>query len=399
MKIKQRAECVIASIEEIAESLKSVVEDSNLVVSAHGLYIRALPVVGESRVGCLVEALSHEGQRTISDTSEIVQKIEAVKKQVDYINAMQLVNKVSRGMAGNDDIDPIDVVAELKRSVSLLSVESGCKVDAFRMRGQETIKLVEEHSYDDKFRTHTAFDAWSFTGAGELAVLLAPPGVGKTTALVHIGANLANQNSGTVYHFSLEMGMVSIVKKYTSSINYTDQKINVYYAPPGAMTVSRILETVKNDINVTGENPACVIVDHISHLAPSSGYAASSKFDKMSENVLQLKAIAHELNCPVWSASQPQRGATRDMRSVPASGTGGYVLGMQDIAECWAIPQVADTIISLNQTETEREQDPVMVRIHAAKIRNPRPNAVRIHTIPATIDYARCTLETDGSFI
>jgi len=399
MRIKQRAELVVGAIAEIAQEVEGVVEDTALTTAAHGLYVHALPVVGETRVQCLMDALANEGDRAIVETAAIVEKIDAVKRQVDFIAAMQVVNKVRSSLVGGEGAENLDVVAELKRGATLLSTESGCKVDQFRMQGEETLRFVEENAHDDRFRTGTVFDTWSHTGGGELSVLLAPPGVGKTTALVHIGGALADMRVGTVHHFSLEMSIASIVRKYTETIDYTDQRINVSYASPGAMTASRILESVQNECSATGERPACVIVDHISHLASEPGMAAANKFDRMSESVLKLKAMAHELDCPVWTAAQPQRGATRDMRSVPASGTGGYVLGMQDVAECWAIPQVADAIISLNQTEVEREEEPPSVRVHAAKIRNPRPNALRLLTIPATIDYARCRLESDGSFI
>ncbi len=401
MRAKERLESILRSVDDISARLSCVVEDTTLSMAVHGLYAAALPLVGDVRASLLLQALiSNESERTISDVDDLIRAIDATRKQIDYVSAMRTISRVEKFMSGDIEDESVDVPAELRRAAGLLADRGRCKVDTYRMRGDNARNLPDANAYDESYATGTVFDSWCITGPGDLCVILAPPGVGKTTALVHVGGHTALRDLGTVFHFSLEMSMLSIVKKYINSIRYTDQKINVYYAPPSSMTVQRIQDIVENELSASSGRPACIIVDHISHLSPpAGGTGGMSKYDRMSENVLLLKALAHTFKCPVWTASQPQRGSTRDMRSVPSSGTGGYVLGMQDVAECWAIPQVADTIISINQTDAEREADPVLCRLHAAKVRNPKPNRYRVHTVQSTIDYAHCNYTAEHRLI
>lgn len=393
MKISDRVQAIVRSIDELSRELSSLACDTNLVVAVHGLYSSAVAVVGDERAVMLLASISSQDTaRDIRSTGDLLQRIAAIKSQIDMVIAMKTVSRVERHLSGAVVNETLDVSSELRSALNMLSDHSGCSVDSYRMRRESVRDLSpEEMKYSMDFATGTVFDSWSILGAGELGVILAPPAVGKTTALVHIGAQMAMKSIGVVHHFSLEMGMLSIVGKYTRSIDYDDQKINVYYAPPASMTVQRIRQIVESESATTGDTPAVVIVDHISHLGNPTGGNAMSKYDKMSENVLLLKGLAHDLKCPVWTASQPQRGSTRDMRSVSSSNSGGYVLGMQDVAECWAIPQVADTLISLNQTDAERECTPPKCRAHAAKIRNPKPDQMRMHTVQTCVDYARCS--------
>lgn len=260
-------------------------------------------------------------------------------------------------------------------------------------------------------KTYTVFDTWCVLGPGELGVILAGPSVGKTTGLVDIGAGYVTHNKGVVIHFSEEIRMSNVAMKYIRHItnDHTVKPSNVEKAykrirklikgdivieshstgtstvPYLTSRVERILDEIKYD------KPLAIIVDYAALLYS----AKESRYDAISQVIIGLRKMACDFDCPIWTASQPQRAPARDIRQPPVQLDRMIdalpVLGLSDVAECWAIPQVADVVLSLNQTREEREQKIPQARLHNAKTREPLENAPVNLTIPLKCDYGTCT--------
>ena len=397
MTISQRVGSIVSTINQLVVTVKKTVIDTELVSHVHELYMSAIPLIGDERLKPLLDALSGGENRTITSVGDVISTIDAVMTQVKFVNASKIVAGVSKALSSGDTSEISSACVNLSKASSMLSSNRGVKLDSMVISKESVKRMAPELKYDDTLRTNSVFDTWATTGSGELSVILAPPGVGKTTALVHIGRKIAQLRNGAVFHFSLEINRAALVTKYMDGWkDYNDEPIFVYYSPAGSVTLDVIKTRVESDAELSGVKPAVVIVDHLTHLATSASEKGSSKFDKISDNVIRMRAVGFELGCPVWTAMQPQRSPVRDMRSVPSRGGAGYCLGMQDVAECWAVPQVADNLYTINQTDDERDSIPIKARVHNAKTRKPRPNCTPRHTIDVTIDYGKCDFVSDG---
>jgi hypothetical protein len=397
MNIKQRFARILTSVSELANTVGNAVVDPALASSVYEFYEVALPVVGDERLKPLLNSLTCKGERKVEDTAAITGYIASLKAQVLMVAASKVVSTAHKALVDGDPSELAQVVNNLTRASSMLDVKKAAATVERVSLSKDTIASLPPNKYDYTYRTGTVFDSWATVGSGELGVILAPPSVGKTTALVQIGRALAQKPAlGVVYHFTLEMSVRSIIAKYLAGWDYNNEKVNIIHASAGSIGVDFIDSVIETDLLNSKAKAACIIVDHLIHLATPNTNRSGSKYDAISENVLKIRALGNKYRCPVWTATQPQRAPVREMRSVPAAGSGGYVLGMQDVAECWAIPQVADLLTSINQTEQERENFPPIARVHAAKIRNPSPIRPHALTVETTVDYENCVFTPES---
>ena len=400
MTTAQRVNSIVSSINRVSELVSKTVVDTELVSQVHELYMLAMPIIGDDRLKPLLDSLEGGTTRTIEGSAELVTLVGAIMTQVRFVNASKIVAGVSKALTSGDSAEISSACNNLTKAAGMLTSNRSVKMDSMLMSKESVTRLAPILKYNTDLRTPSVFDTWANPQVGDLTIILAPPGVGKTTALVYIGREMAMLKKGAVFHFSLEIGMAPLVNKYmTGWSKYNNEQVFAYYAPALSMTTDLIKSRVEADSAANGVKPVCVIVDHLSHLSSVVTNNTSSKFDKVSDNVIRLKSLSYELGCPIFTAAQPQRSPVRDMRSVPSKGAGGYCLGMQDVAECWAIPQVADNLLSINQTDDERDNIPIKARIHNAKTRLPRPGGSLRNTFEVTIDYARCDFVPDGGLL
>jgi len=215
-------------------------------------------------------------------------------------------------------------------------------------------------------------------GTSELGVVIAPTGVGKSMVLAHLGAKaiLAGKN---VVHYTLELQDVSVGNRYDSCI--TGIRLNELYQRkdevleeirliPGKLlikeypTKSATTQTLRNHLDKLRQRDIdidMVIVDYGDILKPIS-------FSKEKRNDLEtiyeeLRAIAQEYECPVWTASQTNR-----------SGINAEVITMESISEAYSKCFVADFIFSVSRTVTDKMNN--TGRIFIAKNRNGIDGAV-----------------------
>ena len=209
-------------------------------------------------------------------------------------------------------------------------------------------------------------------GARELGVVIAPTGAGKSMVLVHLGAQAVIQGK-TVVHYTLELADTVVGGRYDSCI--TGIPLNDLYHSkdmiyekvqevPGRLIVkeyptkSASTATLKNHIEKLrkrGINPDMIIVDYADLLRPVK--STSEKRHELESIYEELRAIAQDYECPVWTASQTNR-----------SGLNAEVITMESISEAFNKCFVADFIFSLSRTATDKQAN--KGRIFIAKNRN-----------------------------
>ena len=255
--------------------------------------------------------------------------------------------------------------------------------------------------------TGTVFDTWTKLGAGEIGVIVARPKCGKSSALVDLAAGYAENNTGVVLYFSEEMSKIMCATRLNRRIAHSSKptvirkawksitsKVVVESHPTYTATVEYLEQRARHHREQTGLPIVAIIVDYLALCRDRQG-SKNGRYDELSQITLKLRGMAGELGCPVWTACQPTRGSSRDSRWSPqleAQANAAVVLGMEDVSECWAIPQVADYLVSLNQTREERAASPPQVRVHVAAVRDPDPNAPTADTLGHIFDYEHCCI-------
>jgi len=209
-------------------------------------------------------------------------------------------------------------------------------------------------------------------GKGELGVVIAPTGAGKSMVLVHLGAQ-AIKSGKTVVHYTLELGDTVVASRYDSCItgyplsDLHTFKDNIYEAVknlPGKLiikeypTKSASSKTIRNHLEKLrkrGNEPGLVIVDYGDLLRPIS--MQREKRNELESIYEEMRAIAQEFKCPIWTASQTNR-----------SGLNAEVITMESISEAFNKCFVADFIFSVSRTIDDKTAN--SGRIFVAKNRN-----------------------------
>jgi replicative DNA helicase len=209
-------------------------------------------------------------------------------------------------------------------------------------------------------------------GNGELGVVIAPTGAGKSMALVHLGAH-ALRKGKNVIHYTLELADTIVATRYDSCITgislqdvynkkeeiYEDIKdIEGQLIVKEYPTKSASVETIRAHLEKIKQREieiGMIIVDYGDLLKPNR--QKDEKRHQLESIYEELRAIAQENNCPIWTASQTNR-----------SGLNAEVITMESISEAFNKCFVADFIFSLSRTVEHKNENGG--RLFIAKNRN-----------------------------
>ena len=209
-------------------------------------------------------------------------------------------------------------------------------------------------------------------GKGELGVVIAPTGAGKSMALVHLGA-AALREKKTVIHYTLELADVVVASRYDSCLtkiplshlhSFKEEIYEQVQDIEGTLIVkeyptksasTRSLRTHLEKLQMRDIHPDMVIVDYGDLLRPIS--SKNEKRHELESIYEEMRGLAREFNCCLWTASQTNR-----------SGLNAEVITMESISEAFNKCFVADFIFSLSRTVEDKQSN--TGRIFIAKNRN-----------------------------
>lgn len=209
-------------------------------------------------------------------------------------------------------------------------------------------------------------------GSGELGVVIAPTGAGKSMVLVHLGTE-ALKLGKTVVHYTLELADSVVASRYDSCLtgieikdlfSYKEQIFQSVQELPGKLIVkeyptkSASTNTLKlhlEKLKVKGIKPDTIIVDYGDLLRPISNQ--KEKRQELETIYEELRGLAQEYGCPIWTASQTNR-----------SGLNAEVITLESISEAFNKCFVADFICSVSRTIEDKASN--SGRIFVAKNRN-----------------------------
>ena len=187
---------------------------------------------------------------------------------------------------------------------------------------------------------------------GELGVVMAPAGIGKSWLLINIGKN-ALKNGKTVIHYTLELNQDYVGQRYDSvltgigaqdlkhhiddieqTINNTSGDLIIKYFPTKSVGVMGLKAHLEKTIR-RGTKPDLVIADYGDLLKINS---KKDKHEALEELYEDLRGMAGEYNVPVWTASQAGRSALEE-----------DIIEADKIASSYGKVMVADFLMSLSR--------------------------------------------------
>lgn len=208
---------------------------------------------------------------------------------------------------------------------------------------------------------------------GDLILLAARPGIGKTSLALNICSNAANLSNSVVAVFSLEMPMSQIAQRVMCSVGFItmDDATSGTNNPSTWETVLKTKDLVSNagiyvdDSSLT--TPAQIIskcrrlkaekgldLIMIDYLQLMKSDASNSKREvnrqqEVSDLTRSLKIAARELECPIILLSQLSRDIEKRVDHKPQ---------LSDLRESGAIEQDADIVMFIDRTnEVDKDGD------------------------------------------
>mgnify|MGYP003108383888 FL=1 len=308
---------------------------------------------------------------------------EAILESVDYINKKQFT-KVE---------DSIRSALSVSRNVDL-------GVDYFLDIGNRWAKSKDQELVP-KYRTPFQAINTSLDGGlcgKELAMVVAPPGVGKSLFL----ANQAVQSvvdGHDVLYISLEMSEDRVAQRLDSIFTRIKQKelpnrvadietrigriskattlgrLRIKEFPTKRANVTQLRAFINQLQSHENFNPDLVIIDYLELMASDTN---SPEYQNQERQAQELRGLAIELDCLVWTATQTNREGKRVK-----------IITDAELADSYGKTRVCDLVFSVNQTEEEFDEG--LARLFIIKSRNGKARFL----IPAKINYSTLVLTED----
>jgi len=196
-------------------------------------------------------------------------------------------------------------------------------------------------------------------GPGELGVVVAPSGVGKTWILTAIGAEAVRQGLSVV-HYTMELSEHYVGARYdtvftgTPSAELKDKKdevkakitnlkgkLLIKYFPPKGVTVKKLQQHIEKMVTLDNK-PDVIIVDYADLLLSHSN-KSDSTYAEQGGVYIDLRGMSGELEIPVWTASQTNRSAIDS-----------EVIEADKIADSYAKVMNADFIMSWSRKSKDK---------------------------------------------
>jgi len=233
-------------------------------------------------------------------------------------------------------------------------------------------------------------------GSGELAVVIAATGGGKSQCLVHLGTQAIKEGRNVVY-YTLELADTVVGSRFDSCLTgvplrdrwtFKEQiyervqeeelgKLIIKEYP----TKSASVETIKahlEKLKVKNFKPDMVLVDYADLLSQKSNF--KERRHQLESTYEELRGLAQMYNCCVWTASQTNR-----------SGINAEIITMEAISEAFNKCFVSDFIFTVSRTLEEKEVN--AGKMYIAKNRN-GPDGI---IYPAIMDYSKVLIDVQPS--
>jgi replicative DNA helicase len=311
---------------------------------------------------------------SLNEENELVQK--------------QVRDFFARAIAATEDVKDVEYIKEhsldfckkqkLKEAMlSCAELLKSCKFEEIKLKLDKAMTLGMDndfgHQYIDDFEQRFILKSrnpvttgWKEIdaltqgglGRGELGVVVAPTGAGKSMALVHLGAQ-AIKSGLNVVHYTLELSETVVGSRYDACLTQTPLnslhglKDDIYEEITklsGGLiikeypTKSASTNTLRNHLERMRKREMpidMIIVDYGDLLRPVS--VQKEKRNELESIYEEMRGLAQEYECPIWTASQTNR-----------SGYNSDCISLDAISEAFNKCFVADFICTISRNAEQK---------------------------------------------
>lgn len=211
-------------------------------------------------------------------------------------------------------------------------------------------------------------------GKGELGFVIGPAGSGKSWVLSRFGVEAIKQGKN-VMHFTMELNQGYTGLRYDSCftgiefqevrkhgdrirdhVKEVKSKLNIKYFPPGSVSPGSLKLYIDRYQMLTNKAVDLIIVDYADLLRPDIRERNSNSYHDGGSVYTELRGVAGELQIPLWTASQANRG--------------GYdqdIVEAQHVADSFKKIMIGDFIMSIARKREDKVHS--IARFHIAKNR------------------------------
>jgi len=337
----------------------------------------------------------------------------------DYTDELTLINRLDTSSIGNEEffLDEIENFARkeamkdaITQSIGFIQNDSYEQVEE-AVRAALTVNRnvdlgqnyfdsitarwvrILDRNNEDRYRTILPTLNRELEGglsAKELAMVVAPPGVGKSVFLVNQGVHSLMEGRKVLY-VSLEMSEDKIAQRFDSVMTLINQRklsikqkvllerlevfknkfpggnLIIKEFPTGVATVSTIRSLLSQLQNFEGFIPDLLIVDYLELLGCNR---EGPEYQVQEILARELRGLAVEHKMLVWTATQTNRQGARV-----------NVITDAELGDSYGKFRTVDYAVSLNQSEEEFDEE--RMRCYVMKSRNGKTRFVT----GVSIDY------------
>ena len=368
----------------------------------------------------------YEKYKRLPNDDFIEQELKAVKGEReslhDYTDELSYINRLDTSAIEGQDyfLDIIETFAKreamkdaIRQSLLLIKEDRMDETEQLVRKALTVSRSVDiGHSYFSDFedrwdRTHNAEKQDKYKtllpsldrslegglSTKELAMVIAPPGVGKSLWLVNQGVQSMIEGRKVLY-ISLEMAEDKIAQRFDSIMtlipqgqlkeassqlkvaerlsifqsNFPGSKLMIKEFPTGTATVNSIRSLLVQLKNYDDFVPDVIIVDYLELLRPVR--ENQHEYQAQQRIAEELRGLSMEYGVLLWTATQTNR-----------QGRQVKVITDAELGDSYGKIRTCDFAVSLNQSEQEFDEG--RMRAYVVKSRNGRPR----FTVPMNVDY------------
>ena len=288
--------------------------------------------------------------------------------------------------------DKFESVVDLMKEAVAVGMPSSVGHDFFEDAEARFVKMTRQACPTGIKRLDDRDILQGGLGRGEIGVITANTGVGKSHFLVQLGSN-AMRAGKNVVHYTFELSEYAVGIRYDSNLcniasnDVQDQKQKVLEKyenlelgrliikeyPTGSASVV----TIRNHIEkllLKGFVPSLIIIDYADIMRSTRSYDSLRHELKLIYE--ELRNMSMDLNVPIWTASQANRDSANS-----------DIVGLENMSEAYGKAMVADVVLSISRKAMEKSTGGG--RLFIAKNRAGKDGLV----FPIHIDTSRSIIE------
>ncbi len=254
---------------------------------------------------------------------------------------------------------------------------------AMKAGTQKDVGLIWEEDFDARHLQDpraTVSTGWSVIdkqldgglAPGELGIVMAPSGAGKSWVLTHLG-KIGLKRGLKVLHYSLELNQNYCGIRYDASFSQiepakikdnldrvrkivedVDGRLVIKYFPSRTVNVHSLYAHIDYLQIQKDFKPDLVIVDYADIMLAAT--RSNARHEELGYIYEELRSMAGELQVPIWTASQTQRSSINE-----------DIIEADKVGESYNKVKTADVLISLSRKVEDKINN--TARFHIAKNR------------------------------